>query len=862
MRPRFGYLFYLLMLFTFLMFNCQKSDAWVDSVYSGFFYPKNYGTISVDSALGVEQGSVPDTVTWNILSVPKHGTLVASYATIMFNDTVQSDYPIGCTYTPLIGFVGTDSFWIRMTTFFSNPPDYQDTLDMLVTVTYNLISCPLIVTNVIPNNPRFFSPDTLWNGNTGQIAPAIKICADGSDATSIEYINKDTAIDVSNIRFRVQSNSLPPNLFDPDLNGNFYTYNDSVSGDSVVFVKLTHPQYLPGPNESRNDTIEVFNYSTGNTIYKIPIAVYRAPILMVHGLWSDQSAFQAMNISLDANYYPPELTRRVDYSGSAGWSFYLNRKVVPNNINTLLTICRNYNYSAGKVDVVGHSMGGLLARYYLQDIAYKNDIHKLITINTPHSGSQGANLLIDTTRIEDKVASLIAEPIVNICMHSSIYSGAVKDLAVNSTAMNFLNFNSATNNIVPSHAIITESQDISSNASLNDGLFYLIFGAVGPVAHMTLLGFINYLFIGETNDLVVAAPSQSGGLPVANTSTVQNQIHIGSPANNAVINEVEYALNSDPNDVNYFCHDGFSRISLSSNYRTTSSGTSSLQLVQGSITINSPSRNQSFNPGDLIPINISSSDGIKRIILEAINLPSNSTLFDTALSNETINFTVPNNAFGPFEFIALGYDPNNLIGYDTMKININQTASLDSISLYGDTIYVEKNNSASVPVTAYFHNGYNYDVSLFSGVQYQIGDTTNAKYDSLNLIQGKNIGTALLNVTYLNRTKNIPIAVFAEDTSINDIKKDTLIEVELGDICVYPNPSNGNVKISFISDNLGTYKFEVINLLGQKVFEENLNVLIGQSIFTMPLSYLPKGLYFIKVTGTQKYKVKRFIKDR
>ncbi|PIW92859.1 MAG: hypothetical protein COZ87_04405, partial [Candidatus Moranbacteria bacterium CG_4_8_14_3_um_filter_43_15] len=40
-----------------------------------------------------------------------------------------------------------------------------------------------------------------------------------------------------------------------------------------------------------------------------------------------------------------------------------------------------------KVDIVAHSMGGLLAREYIESTYYQNDIDQLITIGTPHLGA-------------------------------------------------------------------------------------------------------------------------------------------------------------------------------------------------------------------------------------------------------------------------------------------------------------------------------------------------------------------------------------------------------------------------------------------------------------------------------------------
>jgi len=78
-------------------------------------------------------------------------------------------------------------------------------------------------------------------------------------------------------------------------------------------------------------------------------------------------------------------------------SFEVNRTFVGGYIDELIKNCGQNRLSAGKVDVVGHSMGGILSRLYIQEgvgaITYKKNIHKLVTINTPHSGSPLANIV-------------------------------------------------------------------------------------------------------------------------------------------------------------------------------------------------------------------------------------------------------------------------------------------------------------------------------------------------------------------------------------------------------------------------------------------------------------------------------------
>ena len=52
----------------------------------------------------------------------------------------------------------------------------------------------------------------------------------------------------------------------------------------------------------------------------------------------------------------------------------------------------DYNSNDYKINIIGHSMGGLIARYYIENLYQDNHVEKLITICTPHWGSGYGNL--------------------------------------------------------------------------------------------------------------------------------------------------------------------------------------------------------------------------------------------------------------------------------------------------------------------------------------------------------------------------------------------------------------------------------------------------------------------------------------
>lgn len=712
------------------------------------------------------------------------------------------------------------------------------------------------VQNEIVNNYAFPSPKILWSGNTNQTASVIKICADGSKATKIIFTNNNTGgINLSDVHFKIASD---PNVTYPDFSG---FCEESVSGNKKT-ATFKHPTYLPyAYTPYRDDTILIVNNNNVCAAYKIPIRIYPAPVILVHGLWSSATAFQKMVQNVKAAMLlPAALILPVNYKATNDAWFYDNRYVVPDNITTLLTTARNYNYSAGKVDVIGHSMGGLLARLYLQSSAYsqKKDIHKLITLNTPHSGSQGANILLNPNSATSAVARIVAEPAIklfNLSTSSSIYNGAVGDLSINSYSMDYLNSYSLNNNVVPTHTIITKSQ------MEDDNLFHLIYAAAGSLNLMSATSFRNYLFYNYQNDMVVSSTSQSGGVPTAASTTFYNQSHMGSPNNNDLIDEIVDALTKNPNNAGYFCQNGFTPVDQQTHYRE-AEDTSSLQLIPGSIAINYPSQNLSFNPGDVIPVNISSSNDISKIMLQSINLASNSGALDTTMSNGVINYKIPGDAFGSLKFIAFGYDSDRMIGFDTVTININQTASLDSLSLAADTIYVQKNKTASVSVASFFNNGHNYDVSMLPAVQYQVANTSYAKHNGYNLIKGLKIGTTQLTVTYLNMTKNIPVVVTAEDTTsvnfVSSVKDDqkpgnTSSASEISNVSIFPNPFNSATTIQYEiseNENVSIKVYDMYGHLVKNLF--NANQTAGAHKINVDGSALAEGIYMVEIRTANK----------
>ena len=109
------------------------------------------------------------------------------------------------------------------------------------------------------------------------------------------------------------------------------------------------------------------------------------PILLVHGMVDNRSIFTVLRRGLRRRGFARVLTS--NYSPFIG--------DIPTAALALAQqielICAETGYD--RIHVVGHSMGGIIARYYVQCLGGDERIHTLVTLGSPHSGTATARLL-------------------------------------------------------------------------------------------------------------------------------------------------------------------------------------------------------------------------------------------------------------------------------------------------------------------------------------------------------------------------------------------------------------------------------------------------------------------------------------
>jgi triacylglycerol lipase len=109
------------------------------------------------------------------------------------------------------------------------------------------------------------------------------------------------------------------------------------------------------------------------------------PILLVHGLVDNRSIFTVLRRAL----------RRRGF----GRIWTMNYHVLTHDVRaaaqrlaaTVEAICEQTGYE--RIHVIGHSMGGIIARYYVQRMGGDDRVHTLVTLGSPHGGTRAAHLL-------------------------------------------------------------------------------------------------------------------------------------------------------------------------------------------------------------------------------------------------------------------------------------------------------------------------------------------------------------------------------------------------------------------------------------------------------------------------------------
>jgi pimeloyl-ACP methyl ester carboxylesterase len=109
------------------------------------------------------------------------------------------------------------------------------------------------------------------------------------------------------------------------------------------------------------------------------------PILLVHGMVDNRSIFTVLRRALRRRGFRRVLA--TNYSPLTS-----DVRLAATNLATRVEeLCAETGFE--RIHLIGHSMGGLVARYYVQRLDGDARVHTLVTLGTPHGGTQTARLI-------------------------------------------------------------------------------------------------------------------------------------------------------------------------------------------------------------------------------------------------------------------------------------------------------------------------------------------------------------------------------------------------------------------------------------------------------------------------------------
>jgi len=109
------------------------------------------------------------------------------------------------------------------------------------------------------------------------------------------------------------------------------------------------------------------------------------PILLLHGMVDNRSIFTLLRRGL----------RRRGFGRIVAMNYSVLTHDIPSAARRLAghveQLCAESGYE--RVHIVGHSLGGLIARYYVQRLGGDERVHTLVCLGTPHAGTHAARLV-------------------------------------------------------------------------------------------------------------------------------------------------------------------------------------------------------------------------------------------------------------------------------------------------------------------------------------------------------------------------------------------------------------------------------------------------------------------------------------
>ena len=568
----------------------------------------------------------------------------------------------------------------------------------------------------------------------------------------------------------------------------FDSQNSALGTVVAVYTPSDGYGNYSGALSGRSVTVTVTD--PGNTIppRSVEIKLLPPPVVLVHGMWSSPAVWKIGGFVsfLEGRGYKVPDSQLADYSQNSASTFDPQRPGPGVNAVYAAVVNGVENYhkqqiACAQVDVVAHSLGGLMTRSFSQQGYYKNNInfykgyvHRLITLGTPHLGSPLGPLLIDARNSLVYLQPLLSgvpspKQLEQLLVMSKMPIGQChEDFAASSAALQHLNalVRPAT---IPTHAIAGSYAPLSLPAAYGF-----------PVSVATLFGITpELLFNGQDNDWIVPVTSQLGGLPGSATSlvfpaTVHSTFFASvTETNSTAIQQEVIQLLSIVGNSTFVSN----RMSPPLDQTTSAFAAKNTTAVARSLSGDPVGSIQLTTPTSGAVYAHSSSTTVKLAFKPSSGLDVTSSFFaiegigpiaPAAQTPYTTTVTLPiETPVGRLNVIAFARDRAGNIYADTTHILVQPNAPLQALRVSPDTVRLDsliRQYPLSVRST-YFNGKDSVYVNLTTagtGTQYAVTTTGGVvRVSSNGVVEAIKPGKGIVQVTYGTKKVLVPVVVKA-----------------------------------------------------------------------------------------------------
>lgn len=219
--------------------------------------------------------------------------------------------------------------------------------------------------------------------NLTLVNPEIKaLASDPSNKLVVRAEVKNTSgIAVSNIQVKFTVSGSLGEIYPPEARTNKY-------GECLV-------TYIPPPyaanrvNQVNADvTLTAGIYNSGENS-SVTIALVRTPLVFIHGYQANGDIYTSMKEYLSSKGFEGNALSYNSQNGVISAS-----KELESFLDQQERLYLSRGIQVKKFDIIAHSMGGLVSRYYTcgQDYIKRDNVRKIIFLSVPHKGSHWASL--------------------------------------------------------------------------------------------------------------------------------------------------------------------------------------------------------------------------------------------------------------------------------------------------------------------------------------------------------------------------------------------------------------------------------------------------------------------------------------